>query len=357
MKKSVIPIIFLCMLGLSVSGNIVMPRVYISEFGMESPTEWWIELGFEDYFGDTTILKSEFDSLYLETSSGKYFINYYNLIPAEQGNMFDYLTLITNDNLDGELAIDGTDDFIKLFYYGNDPYYYEYLAYGKAPASSFRHFEKSYSIALTPEYSYSLDKTPSPGSLNQTEGMTGVVRGYFYDREGYPLAFSNIWPIGGPMTDEDGYFETSLYACSYYIDTIQYWGSGTNTYIYATDTLDVYPDSTCTRDIVLLSHLVSSAIMYREQTFPVPKLEIFPNPFNDLVVFSIILPLNNNFESIELVIHNSLGQLVYNTMLDDDRTNLILEPAVVANWKPGQYFCTLIINGIHAKQLTFVKLH
>jgi hypothetical protein len=337
----------------SAIGNIVTSKVYISEIFIDTPKSWLLELAFPDDPGIIT-----FDSMVIETSIGKSRVINYSLIDTTVGNISKYLTVLSNYNLSKELDIDRDNDFVKVYSYILGGVSTDYLAFGNYPGSFFQPFLEGYSIARTPDGTFSLDKTPSLGEINSEDGMFGTVEGYLLDRNQVRQAYSEVYAFGYDIsTDGNGYYSESVPSRTYIIyDTTM--AQSNKAYIYIPDTFNVIPDSVTVKDIVLLSYYTYSAIIYREPTYS-PQLSFmnFPNPFRDFTVFYFILPQIRHYKTVTLEIFNNMGESVASVRLPEEETGIALSSNVIGNLAAGTYHYTLFFDGKPSGHLnTMVKL-
>lgn len=342
----------LLIISFNVFGNLSIynPKLCISEIYIESPDSWLIELGFSY---DTAGIK--IDSIAIETKAWMSKVINDSLFDAgSSGYPFEFLCVISNNNLERNLEIIRENDFVKVYTYVDGNSYTDSLSFGQFPGSFFPIFKEGYSIALSPSWLLSLDNSPSIGEINTDEGMLGTVEGYVYNKNHEPIANTTIGFGSYILTDENGYYTTNILSRIYYTDTI--WTSTTETYIFKPDTIDVQPDSTLQKDLIVISHSLHSSIF--NQTYsPGDLIMNYPNPFKDLTTF--IVRLSDFFDNkvVDLQIYNNMGQTVGSFRLPNKRSAIALPSDMIGSLKAGTYYYKIIIDGVPTGETkTMVKI-
>jgi hypothetical protein len=348
--------IVLAILNNTLFANITPPQAYISEVYIETSDNWWLELGF---YEDPEIL---IDSVIVETTSGSALITDFITIDLSETDVgFPFLALITNDNLEHNLSMIRQGDFIKIYSYIGTTANINYLAFGKYADSEFLQFREGLSIAKVGLFNncsgfYSLDNTPSPGVDNEDEGVAGNVNGYLYDKDHNPIINSEVKGyVCSVSTDENGYYEGDVLSKTYYFDTINLWTGQWETYIYLQDTISVLPDSSYSKDLVLLSS--PSTIIEPMDEPDVPVITSFPNPFTEFTAFYIFIPPHINFKTADFEIFSSSGQRVFLLPLNVYTAKVVLPGEIISTLKPGVYHAQLLIDGVISEAgNTIIKL-
>ena len=191
MKKYLLLLILILTLSLS-WGNIYMPRAHVSEILIDSVGSWTIELGFYD-IDNTTI-----DSIRIETSTGSAMIISYTLIEGGVSPNYDFISVITNANLDNPITIDPMHDYIKIISYLPESEYFDDVAIGNYPGSVLDCIRSGESIiylvyeqSMGYTGSFCIDKSPTIGYGNDTCGALGSFSGKIYNPDG--IVFTEGW--------------------------------------------------------------------------------------------------------------------------------------------------------------------
>ena len=349
--KSIKLLFILLILSSKVWSNIAPPQAHISEIYINSLNAWSLELGF--YYPDI----SQIDSIIIETESGSAKLTNYSLIDVSfiDESPFYYLSVISNNNLNGILEINRENDFVIIHSYIGTTSNDDYLAFGLHEHSNFLIFPEGHSLSRIDTYSndnyhdysgyFSLDNTPSLGEINLVEGVSGIVSGYLYDIDHNPMPNTEIMGyVGYVSTDENGYYNESVLSRSYFFDTITIWTGQYDIYIYETDTVSVFPDSTHIKDLILISY-PNSIIEPDDELNDHAIITNFPNPCTDITTFFISIPDHVSFKSANLEIYNNIGQTVFSYQLRENKTKITLPSGEMNLHKPGMYHYSLIIDG------------
>ena len=288
-----------------VKANPIAIYYKINELSFDS-SGWKMEI-FTNHFGADSvslggwILTSSTDTSYIKNNS--------------LFNQEGYI-LLTNDDLDHELEINGKADTITLF--SPDTLFQDILIFGNLLPNSVLSPKHGQSICqgyISAPYNnipfLYLDNTPTFGKLNDTLNAKGYIEGYVKDAHGNPLKnvtvlysyfrdYNYLLDSSFVLTDSSGFFRFRNYAR---ISTIYF---KKDNYIDSTTTLQIWPDSTVDLDDV---KLITGIV----ENFPVPIAkdfnlsQNFPNPFNNSTSFFYTLPKSDN---VEITIYDEKGALV-----------------------------------------------
>ena len=139
--KSIRLLFILLILSSKVWSNVAPPQAHISEIYINSLNAWSLELGF--YYPDI----SQIDSIIIETESGSAKLTNYSLIDVSfiDESPFYYLSVISNNNLNGILEINRENDFVIIHSYIGTTSNDDYLAFGLHEHSNFLIFPEGHS--------------------------------------------------------------------------------------------------------------------------------------------------------------------------------------------------------------------
>jgi hypothetical protein len=352
MYKTIL-ITFFLISGSKLLCNIITPKVNISEILIESDSVWSVELFFPDH---TDVIS--FDSIEIETSAGRSKINSYSLIDiTESGSSSSYISVITNSSLARPLNVNPHGDFVKIYSYILGSVGYDFIAFGNYPGSFFLNYQKEYSLALTDEGLFSLNRTPSIGERNTDEGTQGTVQGFLLDKNHHPIENTPLLMFGTDVkTNENGYYSQAILSRTYFIeDTLTAWLNPTQTFIFEPDTINVIPDSVSEANIILLEYIINSNIIIDPRSDPDVFLN-YPNPFKDVTTFYLYLPVPD-CSTATLQILNNRGQLVVAIPVPVDEMRIALVPDILSSLPAGIYHYTLLVDGKSSGLVnTMVKL-
>ena len=212
MKRILLILNFLLIVTILNGNPIALPSVTISELTFDSTGEWIIGL----FYFDTNSYKP-IDSIWIKSSSGAAKLKRFNIIGSSG------ILVVRNDSLLSKLNIDPFQDTLQILYYLDS---YEWtsiaLVYGKLPDTKLIAPGYSQSLAgVPPSFNftglYSLDKSPTIGTVNDTIGMCGTIKGHIYDKNGHLLYLKSGW-FYNTETDinfypyQDGSYSTRLYS-------------------------------------------------------------------------------------------------------------------------------------------------
>jgi hypothetical protein len=286
--KKLLTLVAFCLCFSGIRANLATPQAYISEIYVDSTGAWTIELGF--WYEAT----EEIDSMRLYTSSGNALITSYSLITTSDG-IFEFLSLITDENLSNSLTINPESDFVKIVSYawGDQPS--DYVAFGDYPGSFLNCPDIGSSVIMLIYYSngagiweFCMDNSPTIGLSNDTTGAMGSYSGIAYDLAGTPFSEGKIFmPEMGNLVliiNPDGSFSQRVPCRNYDFDTIKIWQPSRATQIYTVEPFSfcLRPDSTYYQDIITTSLIIG---VDEEVDTQENIVTIAPNPFSDQVVF------------------------------------------------------------------------
>jgi hypothetical protein len=310
------------------------PRVSLSEIYFEDNGKWVIEL----QYSDAQINGMAIDSIWIESSSGISKIRRFN-ITGSRG-----LIIVRNDSLLSPLTINPIKDSIRVGYVKvnsellcNSP-----LLYGYSVNSPINSPKKGQSIAGVPNLGlYSLDKSPTIGTMNDTTGMCGTINGRIYDKYNKLLSISSglfhnyetgiyIYP------KTDGSYSTRIYSNKNYINQLFNYTSRSFVNITPID-VSIQPDSVVTVDIHILDELNVgiNEISTRSESI----IKIFPNPVSGSTLdYEIGIPVNSTHCYIDLVNLNGLRICRFSITENQGKISL------PSNLENGIYFVKVYAN-------------
>lgn len=321
------------------------PSVNISEIYFDDNGKWVIELLYSDAQQD----RLPIDSIWIETKSGISRIKRFNIIGAKG------LILVRNDSLLSPLTIYPLKDSIQISYTVKENNYNHYksksnaVLYGNLVNSHIRNPQKGQSIAGVPPYFhhnglYSIDKSPTIGTMNDTIGMCGTIQGRIYDKNNQLLPFTSGW-FDNAETDiyiypkTNGSYSTRLYSKKNHIHELFYYTSQSEGFIVNISAIDVsmQPDSVVSVDIHLLNQL--NVGIAKINTGSESIIKIFPNPVKGLTLnYKIGIPVHSTHCYINLV--NLNGQKICWFSITENQGKISL-PSTIEN---GVYFINLYAN-------------
>ena len=358
MKTFLLNLFLIIWLPAKLSGNVIYPQANISEFMFDSTGNWILELSFYAHPDSMHI-----DSIFIETHEGISKIAHYTAFqPAERSS---YLAVITNDSLVNPVEVDKNSDVINVITYCNDFSYDYILRFGPVKYSGISRIPKNHSIAYVRDYcsecvmwdygkSFSLDKTPTIGEFNTSDGTDANVSGHVVDIDNNPVSGKQV--VGFPeciQTDENGYYYGKVISKKYRFDT-NWVCDLSEKYIYRPDSLSAIPDSSYVLDLVLLS------ISPRTSIPETPQMDLmitnYPNPFTSETTFYISIPESIAFSTVSLEFFDNTGRLIISKSFTEPRSMVRLSAAEL-NLKPGIYYSYLRINGeVFGRAQSVIKL-
>lgn len=344
MKRILFSLLALFSLVVIKANPIMLPSVHLSELYFEEQGKWIIELEYYDVRPGFLVI----DTIWIKTSSGISSLKRFTMTGSTG------LIIIRNDSLLTPLQINPVSDFIQISYTNNYPEnnYREKVEnrpviYGNMAKSKLDSPKPGQSIAGIPLYyrfdsRYSLDKSPGIGSVNDSIGMCGTLKGYMYNRHNKLVAFEGAGFYGYPETDacftskKDGSYSTRLYSKKYHLENLYFFdskaGVGTVLKITPVDIL-MKPDSVVTMDIHILDSLTvgTQDIMLGTENI----IKLFPNPAKGFLQYEISLPVSSTRCYLELT--NMNGQKLERFDISENKGSLSL-PFSIRN---GVYFINL----------------
>ena len=336
MKKTILTLCILFIILILMANPRPSPRVGLSEIYFDDNGQWVIELLYSDAQQD----QMPIDSIWIETSSGISRVRRFN-ITGTTG-----LIIVRTDSLLSPLTIDPLKDSIQIVYgMGDYKMPINPVLYGNLVNSRINSPNKGQSIAGIPNFGfpreYSIDKSPTIGTMNDTIGMLGTITGHIYDKDTQLLSpkggwFLNIETGTYIYPKADGSFSTRLYSKRNRIDKLYYYTSLSKGFFVNISPIDVSmePDSVVSMDIHLLDSFKVGIKEIHSGSESI--LKIFPNPVKGLTFnYEIGIPVNSTQCYIDLV--NLNGQKSCRFMIIENQGSISL-PSNIEN---GIYFINL----------------
>jgi len=224
-----------------------------------------------------------------------------------------YVT-VTYEDLQDSLCIDWGNDCIETFFddgnglMGIDVWNYTPIGYWSNSVNPLHSDQALHEYEPMMDYEFLVKYSDLPGSL----GMYGFLEGYVFDVYNNPVENATIefyrdenWleNIFFPaVTDEQGLFNTQIYAKNYEVSTC------INGIAYLDTFLTIEPDSTTL--VEFYTDYNPSSFDNHEISLPSSyyNLSNYPNPFNPTTEISFSVPQTSSIVKIE--IFNSRGQKV-----------------------------------------------
>ena len=315
MKKTILSLLLLPIFLYCQANTIPACRFMVSELYFTDDANWQMEI--EYFFGEPDI---SVDSLFISSSTEIVKITGYEI--TETSGFF----VITPDSVSSQLTVNREGDILTVMVYsegeeinekyslvfGNYPYPYRLTNFTNAPGMG-------QSICLLPNYSYTLDASPTIGVPNDTTGCCATIKGKITDKNGFAVKNTTFiinyenrdLPIS---TDEEGNYTAKLY-CMKYPDTltfIQY------PFFIQEVFLDISivpiqfpviePDVSYTIDFQL-QNARDNIVQVEESVCSQVSVVHYPNPASDHINFVFDIPTEiSNRLSID--IYNSMGGLI-----------------------------------------------
>ena len=298
MKKNLLTIFALLSISFLSANPIVTPGVALSELKFNDNGKWIMEL---QYFYTSSNIP--IDSIWIKSSSGIAKLKQFQIV-GESG-----ILLVENDSLNSSLNINPTCDSIQIIYsfYGhqqiNDPVTY---GYANGMMRSPRVGQSIAATRVSYNSSYSLDKSPTIGAINDTIGMCGTINGHIYDKNNQLLTRTDVRFSGLARdfsSNSDGTYSARLFSSNNHINLLwnyilPYAGQRQGIYITPID-VSIEPDTVITVDIHLLNSVVDGIdeIKMNEQSL----IRIFPNPIKSLSFnYEIVIPVKSSNSYIQV---------------------------------------------------------
>jgi hypothetical protein len=338
----------------------------VSEFMFDSEGKWMIELG---GFYHTTFFSNgkwmtktvkyfdfsfrEIDSICITTSSGKVKVN--NL-PYGSDEFISETILLSNNDLDSDLIIKQTGDYIKITTYYNQPQWYNgseivdslstVLVFGDYEGATVRSPGENESIVWTNGDLYSINKTPTIGQLNKDESGTysAVKFNIFYpDKQPFTATYAKLCDNNDKfeidlVRQEKGSYSGEVHYCLYHIDKMYFKVYKTGIY---RDYWTIFPfnisdhwDTSSSIDVYLNQFVDIKPIPKEDAVF-----KIFPNPIIEKsFYYETALPVNSTNCIIEITGLN--GQKIGSYPISESKGKIALS----SNILQGIYTVRLIVN-------------
>jgi len=339
MKKLIFTMLAFALI-VGAKANPIGEELDLSEVCFDQNGNWVIELRYLNLYSEYF----PFDSIWIKTTSG---ISKIKQIRSYDSN---YLLLIRNDSLSSNLTINPVKDSIQLIHsYMNYKYTDALLVYGDLPGSTVLTPRLGQSIAehlfhyeLGQYRSYSLDKSPTIGAVNDTTGMCGTLRGLIYDQNGHLFTETKGYFLKENFRlypRSDGSYSIRVLANRNNFSTMYYNYTAADTKDIRITPIDVIlrPDSVVTADIHLLN-LINGVDPVKATAETVWKLS--PNPLSGTTLnYTISLPVKSSDCRVNLI--NLSGQRLTQFSLTDNQGSLAIPPSV----ENGTYLFELVVNG------------
>jgi hypothetical protein len=347
------------------------PRIALTELMFDSDGKWVIEL--ECLSGNYL----EIDSIFMTTATGKAKLNL-EQVNINTHNLEYAIFTVQNDCLNSDLAIRQTGDSIQIFTYAKSEHYEAFVdsldhpfVYGDFATAKVRSPQVDESISAIPiegiewiddVYSdyygygfyyfyytgvYSINKQPSVGEKNGTEGTYGIVSGKVYDKNNQPISPSDYNRFCSVNHEIDFYLRAdgsySTKAYSFHNQINQIYNDQSGVFSYKAVWYDILPidfvmepDSVINIDIYLLDYESNIAEIEKGTE---PPLKIYPNPVKEKSFnYEIELPVKSSNSFIELL--NMNGQKIAQYAIKNNNGKINL-PLGIAN---GVYTVRLFVN-------------
>lgn len=298
MKKNLLTIFTFLSISFLSANPLVAPGVALSELKFNDNGKWIMELQY--FYTSSNIL---IDSIWIKSNSGIAKLKHFQIV-GESG-----ILLVENDSLNSSLNINSTCDSIQIIYsfYGNkqinDPVTYGYAnGLMKSPRAG-------QSIAATRvgySSTYSLDKSPTIGAINDTIGMCGTIKGHIYDKNNQLLTRTGVGFSGLAQdfsSNSDGTYSARIFSSNNHIKLLwnyilPYTGRYQSVNVSPID-VSIEPDTVITVDIHLLSSVVDGIdeVKMNEESL----VRIFPNPIKGLSFnYKILIPVKSSNSYIQV---------------------------------------------------------
>lgn len=305
MKRPIVILFLILFFTTGMQSNGGPPSATLNEIKFDSLGNWIIELS---YYQPT-----EIDSIWIESSSGGSFIDYYTLI-----TQYD-LALIGDSNLNYPITINPAGDRIKTISYGQGYWHADSIIFGNYPGAWLDCTNEGESFAYVyqspPGYasSFAIDRSPSIGLPNDNSGAMATFSGMVYDPEGevftegeFPFALSSLKIHINP----DGSFSEQIFARRYSCNeiTIYFPPYPYNFVEYNIVPLEfsLRPDSSHQADFVTTGYV---KIEERKKNYN-QALIVSPNPFSSSITFYLDTEIFSEKGSNQLLISDLHGQNV-----------------------------------------------
>ena len=282
LKKYISTLVMVLFIAPLAKANPVAPFLF-SELLIDS-TSWALELDIWA-FGRNIAL----DTCFLKSNSGQAKIKPCQLIDQR-------FYVITEDNLEMELAISPEGDFLEIV--GQSGFVIDSFAVKKI-----QHFGQS--ICFNGDFSY-LDNSPTIGAPNDFDGAMGTIQGCFIDSSGAPVSELTAcwgyayWPEYFLQVDSTGHFSIDVFATTVTIfaEDVDEWKEYEIT---------VYPEDTVTVTLIFQKSGSSVDRMNFSSANDYLLWDNFPNPFNAITRIQYQIPRD---DFVQVAIYDLKGRLV-----------------------------------------------
>jgi len=356
--KKIIIVLFLSFSSVITQANLDTPQAYISEIIIDSTGNWTIEMGFFEYYPD------EIDSIRLVTSTGSSLISDYSVILVNEG--FQYLSVISGSNLVNPVSINPEGDFVKLISYAWEDEPFDKIAFGNYPGSYLDCIKDGESVCYTmytqsvgTTQSFCIDKSPTPGIINDTTGALGNFSGIAYDLSGNPFT-EGFFQLPGVFNtriyiNPDGTFSERVFSRRFTFDTINLYLPQSRWIhkIYTIEEVDfcLRPDSSHYQDIITTSLVIG---VEEKDNDDENAVVISPNPFSDKVVFYFNLKNDDPSDDLSLSIYSIDGKEISRVSILPDQKRFEWFPG--GEVSPGTLIYRLEMNKRVIKSGKFIKI-
>lgn len=335
MKKTLLVIFTLACFSISNANpiNPPPPIIGLSELTFDSNGKWIIELSCIN----VNYYAYPIDSIIITSSNGKSKLkNFTN----KEG--YNNLFVVRNDSLLSNLNINSNGDSIQVIYYTQ----YTYPMFHFSSPIVFGNFKNAKLFApkigeSIAEYrNYSICKSPTLGSANDSTGMCGTIKGRIYNSNNQLLLNStnqfNNGNIFNFTPKPDGTYSARILSNKNQITQLYYY-QGQNLF-----TVDIVPiDVSIKPDTVVIAdiHILKITAIKEIKSDPVTVFQIFPNPIKGLSFnYEVSVPVKSSNSYLELI--SISGQKIARFPVSDNKGKINL-PATVTN---GTYTVRLFVN-------------
>jgi hypothetical protein len=338
MKRIIIFLFPLLFSNLVVSGNSGPPMALLREVLIDSLGNWQVEL----YLYQATAI----DSIWIGFSSGTSLVSNYTLIAP------DDLVLIDNSNLSTPLSVNPEGDYIIVRSWGSYYWHYDSLAFGNYQGSYLDCADQGASYSFQEIYnngysaSFSIDKTPTMGFVNDNSGAVANFSGMVYDPDGLGFAEGDFPFVVGNLLikiNPDGSFNRPIFARKYQCEDITIkFPPYPYTYIdYSIVPMDfcAVPDTSIHEDFITTGYVNTSEPLAEKDLLVI----VSPNPFSTFVTFywnSSTVQVNDN---LELCIFDQQGKQLLRETVQTGLQRFQWNPE--GSLSPGIYIYHLLKNG------------
>lgn len=341
MKKLLLLISVLLGVTILMANPIPTSSITLSELFFDSNGKWVIEL----QYSDANQKSMPIDSIWIKSSSGISVLKRFKIVGTTG------VIVVRNDSLLTNLTINPKGDSVEiLFAFESGKRSKGILIFGNQPGAFVASPRFGQSIAGIPPYFsynesfYSLDKSPTIGSKNDTIGMCGTIKGHIYDKNNHLLTKTSGWFTNFQTElyfyrQIDGSYSTRLYSKKDYMDNIYYYNlqsQGSWAQITPIE-ISMQPDSVVSIDI----HLLDSLNVSNEKIYTNSELlfKLFPNPTTDLSVnYEINIPVKSSNCYLEMI--NVNGQKIARFVITENKGRITLPTTI----KSGTYSILLMVN-------------